>query len=345
MLTRHEVNYQALLDKNVDYDGVFYVGVTTTGVFCRATCPARKPKFAHCQFYATPQQAIDAGFRPCKRCQPLETDAPALIQRLIAAVDAQPDRQWRAEDFQDVYTDASTARRQFKQRFGLTFVEYVRARRMGMAVKQLQAGASVIDAQLAAGYDSGSGFRDACARIIGASPTASADRCILHTHWLETRLGQMIAIGDEQHLLLLEFAQPQRLERMIPWLRRKTGAALVPGSTAPLRNIEAELRAYFAGERRAFSTPIRPIGSPFQMEVWRTLQTIPYGETVTYAELAAHVGQPAAVRAVGSANGANPLAIIVPCHRVIGANGDLTGYGGGLARKRWLLDHEQERLK
>ena len=340
-----EEYYQALLDKNADYDGVFYVGVTTTGVFCRVTCTARKPKFEHCQFYPSTQAALDAGFRPCKRCHPLETETPAFVQQLIDAVDAQPERKWRAADFQPFHTDISTVRRHFKRRFGLTFAEYVRARRMGLAVVQLQAGAAVIDAQIASGYESGSGFRDAFARLIGAPPTGAAARCLLYTHWFETRLGLMLAVGDEEHLLLLEFAHRRRLEREIAWLRRKTGAALVPGSSAPLRHIEAELRAYFAGQLRVFSTPIRQIGSPFQMTVWSALQTIPYGETVTYSAIAAHIAKPTAVRAVGNANGANPLAIIVPCHRVIGADGALTGYGGGLPRKRWLLNHEQENLR
>jgi len=164
--------YQALIDKKTDYEGIFYVGVKTTGIFCRPTCPARKPKFENCEFFETAQQALLASFRPCKRCRPLShpNHVSELVQKLVEAVEENPSKRWKENDFQDLSVDVSTARRQFKKRFGMTFVEYARARRMGLAMKQIREGDSVIDAQLDAGYDSGSGFRDAFSRIMGAAP-------------------------------------------------------------------------------------------------------------------------------------------------------------------------------
>src|SRR3990167_3148474 len=154
--------YRALISKNPKYEGIFYVGVKTTGVFCRPTCPARKPKFSHCEFFKTAKDALLASYRPCKRCQPLSNpnQVSELIQRLVKAIEENPEKRWKDSDFKNLSIDASTARRQFKKRFGMTFVEYARARRLGIAMKQIRGGEKVINAQVSSGYESGSGFRD-----------------------------------------------------------------------------------------------------------------------------------------------------------------------------------------
>jgi AraC family transcriptional regulator of adaptative response/methylated-DNA-[protein]-cysteine methyltransferase len=239
--------YQALLDKKKEYEGVFYVGVKTTGVFCRPTCPARKPKFENCEFYETTQQALLASFRPCLRCRPLSHHnlVSELVQILVKAVEENPEKRWKDKDFQELSVDASTARRQFKKRFGMTFVEYARARRMGIALKQIRAGEAVIDAQLSAGYESSSGFRDAFSRIMGAAPNLLGQGNILRASWLDTQLGPMIAIADEEALYLLEFVDRRGLEREIERLRQKTKSAIIPGYTKSIRSIEAELGQYF----------------------------------------------------------------------------------------------------
>lgn len=335
--------YQALLEKKSEYEGVFYVGVKTTGVFCRPTCPARKPKIENCEFFGTAEEALLASFRPCKRCRPLShpNQVSDLVRLLVDAVEANPEKRWTNRDFQELSVDASTARRQFKKRFGMTFVEYARARRMGLALKQIREGHAVIDAQLTAGYESSSGFRDAFSRIMGAAPTRSGQHRMLRASWLDTRLGPMIGIADEEALYLLEFVDRRGLEREVERLRRRTNAAIIPGCTAPLRSIERELGEYFDGKLEAFKTPLRLLGSPFQQDVWNRLLQIPAGQTSSYGEIAATMGRPTAYRAVAQANGANQLAIVIPCHRVINANGELGGYGGGLSRKQWLLNHER----
>lgn len=336
--------YQALLNKDRHYEGVFYVGVTTTGVFCRPTCPARKPKFEHCEFFTSAQQALLASYRPCKRCRPLSHphDVSPTIQKLVEAVEAQPEKRWTDADFAALSIHASTARRQFQQRFGMTFVAYARARRMGLAMEEIRLGRPVIDAQLSAGYESSSGFRDAFARFMGAAPTALAtDKVrILKAAWIDTPLGPMVAVSDEEALYLLEFVDRRGLEREIERLRYQARAAIIPGVSKPLTSITDELRAYFDGQLISFQTPIHPMGTPFEQRVWEALGTIPLGETRSYAEIARQIGQPTAFRAVARANGANTLALMVPCHRVINTNGELGGYGGGLARKQWLLRHE-----
>ena len=223
----------------------------------------------------------------------------------------------------------------------MTFVEYARARRMGLALKQIREGHAVIDAQLSTGYESSSGFRDAFSRIMGAAPSRSGHHNILKASWIDTRLGPMMAIADEEALYLLEFVDRRGLEREVERLRQRTKSAIIPGHTAPIRSIEQELAAYFDGRLTQFKTPLFLLGSPFQQEVWDRLLRIPPGQTTSYGEIAAAMGRPTAYRAVAQANGANQLAIVIPCHRVINTSGELGGYGGGLSRKQWLLHHEQ----
>lgn len=335
--------YQALIEKNSEYEGIFYVGVKTTGIFCRPTCPARKPKFEHCEFYKTAEEALLASFRPCKRCRPLShpNQVPDLVRTLVDAVEAQPSKRWKNSDFEALSVDASTARRQFKKRFGMTFVEYARARRIGIAMKQIRYGETVIDAQLDAGYESSSGFRDAFSKIMGAAPTHTNQQLnTMKASWLDTPLGPMIAIASETALYLLEFVDRRGLEREVERLRNRTKSAIIPGATNPIASIEKELKTYFDGTLRQFTTPLYLLGSLFQKQVWDALRCIPYGETKSYKKLSTDIGKPSAYRAVANANGANQIAIVIPCHRIIMNHGEMGGYGGGTARKKWLIEHE-----
>jgi len=296
----------------------------------------------NCEFYETAQQALLASFRPCRRCRPLShpNRVSDIVRLLVEAVEQNPEKRWKGRDFRALSIDESTARRQFKKRFGMTFVEYARARRMGLAFNSIRSGEKIIEAQLATGYDSSSGFRDAFSRIMGAPPTQLNDARILKAAWLDTRLGPMVAISDEAGLYLLEFVDRRGLEREVERLRKRKKAAIIPGQTAPIQSIERELTRYFEGTLTEFKTPLHLMGSPFQQSVWEQLRRIPRGETRSYADLALALGKPTAYRAVAQANGANQLALVIPCHRVINSDGGLGGYGGGLARKEWLLNHE-----
>lgn len=149
---------------------------------------------------------------------------------------------------------------------------------------------------------------------------------------VDSPIGELLLLGDGHALHGLYMQDGRKPVRIAPWWER---------SVAPFRDVRAQLRQYFAGERVTFDTPLAMDGTQFERRVWRALQGIPYGETVSYREIARRVGQPSAARAVGLANGRNPIAVVVPCHRVIGANGTLTGYGGGLERKRLLLELEK----
>ena len=335
--------YRAFVRRDPAYEGVFWLGVRTTGIFCRPTCRARTPKRENVEFFGAPADALHAGYRPCMKCRPLDHGRapPPLVQKLLLAVETEPGRRYRDAELAEMGIDPSTARRQFKRYCGMTFQAYHRARRMGLALLDIRKGKTVIDSQLDQGFESGSGFRDAFSRLVGAPPSRAASLGVLHARWLETPLGSMLALADDDGLHLLDFVDRRGLERALAMLQKRRRARALPGEHRYLAQIERELREYFAGTRHVFETPVALTGSPFQTRVWKALQQIPAGVTCSYAQLAARIGQPQAVRAVGRANGDNRLSIIVPCHRVIGSDGALTGYGGGLARKQKLLDHER----
>jgi AraC family transcriptional regulator of adaptative response/methylated-DNA-[protein]-cysteine methyltransferase len=338
-----DILYDALLARDAAYEGFAWVAVKTTGIFCRLTCPARKPKRENTIFYGTIAECLEAGFRPCYRCRPMlkfgETDP--VVTKLLAALEAEPLRRWSEDDVVSLGLDPSTARRAFKRHFGMSFLEIARLRRMGKAAETLKQGASVIDAQLDAGFESDSGFRSAVTRLFGTAPAGIRDKTLLKADWLETPIGPMLAVADQHCLHLLEFAERKALPAEIRKLQACTGSGIVMGRHAPIDQIETELKAYFAGEDLGFSTRLAGHGSPFQRRVWEALRTIPPGAVRTYGSVAAELALPSSTRAIAGANGANQIAIVVPCHRVLGADGSLTGYGGGLWRKRWLLEHER----
>ena len=335
--------YRALERRDPAYDGIFYVAVKTTRIFCRSVCHARTPKRENVEFYARTHDALYAGYRACLRCRPLEARGkPApTVAKLLAAVEADPSGRLRESDLARMGIDPSTARRQFQRYCGMSFHAYHRARRMGMALAGVREGKSMLDLQLDQGFESSSGFREAFAKVFGTAPSLAQNVDCLYAKWFETPLGPMLALANNAGLYLLEFVDRRGLEREVQSLRRRLSQHVVPGEHRHLDRIGEELDAYFSGCALNFTTPLQLRGSLFQRAVWETLRAIPPGETLSYADVAVKIGRPAAVRAVGRANGDNTLTIIVPCHRVIGANGTLTGYGGGLWRKAWLLEHER----
>jgi AraC family transcriptional regulator of adaptative response/methylated-DNA-[protein]-cysteine methyltransferase len=336
--------YRALARRDAAYEGVFFTGVKTTGIFCRPTCRAKKPKPENVEFFPTVSEALHGGYRPCRLCRPMDTTKPVppLVERLRRAVEAAADGRVTDKDLAAMGVEPSTARRQFNAYHGMTFHAYQRARRMGLALRDVQAGRAVIDVQLARGYESTSGFREAFTRIFGAPPRGvQAGECLLAQR-LETPLGTMLALADGQGLRLLEFADRRGLERELVLLRRRLKCAVVPGSNATLEKTRAQLARYFAGESLAFDLPLAPVGSDFQQGVWRELRRIPPGRTRSYAEMARRIGRPQSHRAVARANGSNMLALVIPCHRVIRSDGDLCGYAGGIWRKQRLLEHERK---
>ncbi|MFK4367188.1 AraC family transcriptional regulator of adaptative response/methylated-DNA-[protein]-cysteine methyltransferase [Bacillus sp. RC55] len=274
---------------------------------------------------------------PCKRCQPLNTPSSLSpeVKKLVVAIEDNPQKKWTDKDFNDLSISANTARRQFKKQIGMTFIEYARARRLGMAFNHIRNGKPLIYTQLDSGFESSNGFRDAFTRIMGAVPKRNKQVKLLTAKWIETKLGSMIAIADDTALYLLEFVDRRGLEKEIENMRTKLSAAIIPGTNQILQHLENELQEYFEGTRFSFQTPITD-------EVWRILRGISPGSTISYKDLAIQMGNLKAYRAVARANGANQVSLLIPCHRVINTNGDLGGYGGGIQRKSWLLELEKK---
>jgi len=335
---------RAFLASDASAEGRFLAGVRTTGIFCRPTCKARKPLPDNVVFFADASAALHEGYRPCKLCRPMDAvlPPPPLVSKLREAVERDPAGRLTEKDLLALGIDPSTARRQFRRYHGMTFQAYARARRMGLALREVQQGASVTDAQFARGFESASGFRAAFARIFGLPPREAGRSRVLYGERIATPLGPLLGLADDAGIVVLDFVDRRGLERKLSTLRQRLRCHVVPGAHAHLAAAAEQLGEYFSKRRHSFDLPLTPVGSPFELEAWRYLQTIACGQTRSYAAMAAALGRPGAARAAGRANGMNFISIVIPCHRVIGADGTLTGYGGGLGRKQWLLAHERD---
>jgi AraC family transcriptional regulator of adaptative response/methylated-DNA-[protein]-cysteine methyltransferase len=348
-LPPHAEMDSAFRNRDGGYDGIFYAAVTSTGIFCKPSCPARKPLPENVVFYSSAAEALFAGFRPCERCKPLSSGAdPEWLGRLVEGIEADPKRRIRDAELREEGLDPATVRRHFRSRFGLTFQAYQRARRLAAAFEAIKEGSTIDDAVFDHGYESHSGFREAFHGLFGKAPGESAGKGktgpgeadFIRIAWMDSPLGPIVAGSTDKGICLLEFSDRRMLEYQTKTLSTRIGLVASPGSHPYLETLKAELAEYFQGCRKTFSLPIHEPGTPFQEQVWRALTEIPFGETRSYAQLAEAIGEPTAVRAVARANGFNRVAILVPCHRVIGADGGLGGYGGGMWRKRRLLDIE-----
>ena len=343
-LPDHDTLYAALLARDDRFDGQAYVCVSSTGIFCRLTCPARKPKRGNCTFYPTIGECIEAGFRPCKRCHPLQAAALAdpTIAALLLALDERPDLRWSEAHVEQLGYDLSTVRRSFKRQFGMTFLEMARQRRIREGFETLAVGGKVITAQHDASFDSASAFRAAFARLLGCAPGELRQDRLLRATWIATPLGDMIAVSSRSHLHLLEFVDRKGLPAQLKRLQQASREAIGIGMMPPSEQAASELSDYFAARSGHFRTPLALAGSAFTRQVWDALREIPVGQTRSYGDIARRIGRNTATRAVARANGANQIALMSPCHRGIGADGSLTGYGGGLWRKQRLIEIERQ---
>jgi AraC family transcriptional regulator of adaptative response/methylated-DNA-[protein]-cysteine methyltransferase len=340
--------WEAVKDCDASCDGKFFYGVKTTGIFCRPSCKSKLPKKDNVVFFRTREEAEKAGFRPCKRCRPdlLEYDpALELSKRTKELLDQHfSDRLKLGRDMKEMGVSRKYVTQVFKQRFDITPSEYLIRVRIAAARQLLQDGYDIMDAAGMAGYENLSEFYDHFRRQTGMTPARYrqifADN--ISRGVLDTPIGSLRIIASQDAVLCVE--QTGRDGRdagaranQIPADRILSGDA----SGELVKDCETQLKEYFAGKRRTFDLPLSPEGTDFQKNVWEHLRDIPYGETRTYGELAEMAGNKKASRAVGMANHCNPILILVPCHRVIGANGSLTGYAAGIEAKKFLLTLEK----
>lgn len=335
--------YQASYEKNSDYEGVFWMAVKTTGIFCRPTCTARKPKPENVEFFDNTKDAIQKGYRPCKVCKPLVNpdETPLDIRKLLIELSENPGLKVKDVDLVERGLQPATVKRWFLKYHGMTFHAFQRTFKINSAFKKLQQGENVLDVALENGYESLSGFNDSFKNVFGVSPKNSKMEKIVDLKRIETPLGTMIACANENGICMLEFSDRKALPTELKEISKHFDANIVQGENPHFKTLEKELEEYFEGKLKDFTVPLAPVGTDFQKKVWEILRTIPYGTTRTYQQQADILGNPKAVRAVANANGLNKISIIIPCHRVIGTNGRLTGYSGGIWRKQKLLELEK----
>ena len=334
--------YQALLDKDSQYEGVFIVGVRTTGIFCRPTCTARKPKFENVEFFDSTKEALANGYRACKVCRPMKSfqEAPDWLVPLLKKVEENPDRKWKDYALQELGFSPSRVRRYCKKTHGLTFQAYLRMSRINGAFLKIKEGQTVTRSAFEQGYESLSGFSETFKNLTGFSPGMEGQ--VVTINRIPTPLGPMMIGVTNEGLCLLEFTDRKMLETQLTVLKKRMKTEMVTGKHPMIDRVAEQLDEYFGGKRKIFDIPLVVPGTEFQQRVWDALNKIPYGVTRSYKQQADIVGDVKAVRAVARANGENRISIIIPCHRIIGSDGSIVGYGGGIQRKQWLLKHEFE---
>jgi AraC family transcriptional regulator of adaptative response/methylated-DNA-[protein]-cysteine methyltransferase len=330
--------WRIALAKDRRFDGHFVTGVHSTGIYCRPSCPARAPKRENVRFYASPAEAEAAGMRACKRCAPnaVARDEAAVLAAIdeIKASDGMP----KLDELAGL-TGYSPAhfQRVFTRSTGLSPAAYARALREERARTALTREGSVTEAIYEAGYESPSRFYDNARGKMGMNPSAWADGgrgATIRWAVVDTSLGRMLVAATDKGVCRLSFAEgPEALARRFP------KAELIEGG-ADFEALLAQVVASVETPGDFAHIPLDVKGTAFQEACWKALREIPPGETRTYAEIAAAAGNPKAVRAAGSANARNNVAVLIPCHRVIRTGGDLGGYAYGLDIKRELLKRE-----
>ncbi|MDK8875195.1 bifunctional DNA-binding transcriptional regulator/O6-methylguanine-DNA methyltransferase Ada [Paracoccus sp. SSJ] len=343
--TESDPRWQRVLARDAAADGSFVYAVRTTGVYCRPSCPSRRAKPQNVTLYASPDQAEAAGFRPCRRCNPRGASAAEANAALVAAACRLIEQAETPPTLQALAEAAGLSpfhfHRQFKAVTGLTPRAYAAAHRAGRLRARLAQGASVTGAIYEAGFNSSSRFYEGADGMLGMTPSAwrkggagaeirfALGQCALGAILVaQSRRGICaIALGDDPEALLRDFQD-------------RFPAATLIGGDAEFEALVARIVGFIEAPGIGLDLPLDIRGTAFQQRVWQALRQIPPGTTASYAEIARRIGEPQASRAVAQACAANPIAVAIPCHRVVRSDGALSGYRWGVARKRALLDRE-----
>jgi len=346
---RDDQRWRAVMARDKDADGTFVFAVRTTGIYCRPSCPARRPKRENVELLDSPALAEAAGFRPCKRCRPADGDEGSDITALIAAACRHIERSRSLPSVTELAQTAMMSRAHFQRTFkavtGLTpkgYAEAVRTRRLHA---ELAGAPTVTDAMYASGFSSSGRFYESARDRLGMPPAAyragGLDVTIAFAV-AGTSLGAVLVAGTDAGICAVLLGDdPDLLARDLQ--DRFPRAALGPGDERFHRWVAAVV-GQIERPDAASALPLDVQGTAFQRQVWEALRSVPVGTTTTYAELARRIGRPTAVRAVAQACGANHLAVLVPCHRVVRTDGSLSGYRWGVDRKAELLRREAPSL-
>jgi AraC family transcriptional regulator of adaptative response/methylated-DNA-[protein]-cysteine methyltransferase len=336
--------YEAMVSRDASLRDAFVIGVVTTGIYCRPGCPARAPKRENVRFFATTEEARGAGLRACLRCKPDEarpgSDAVMRACRLIEEAETAPSLDALAEA---VGLSSFHFHRLFRDRTGVTPAAYAAQIRDRRAKAALSGGASVTEAVYDAGFGAPSRFYDAAHARFGMKPSAwkkAGEGEAIRVTVAPCSLGQVLVAATDRGVSSIELGDAAGF--MLDRFRRQFANAEVTTDDEALNGLVHRVIELIDDPKDpGLDLPLDVRGTAFQQKVWQALRTIPAGETRTYGDLARAIGKPGAARAVGAACGANPVCVVVPCHRVVGSNGSLTGYAWGTERKRELLRRER----
>ncbi len=342
-----EDKYRVLGTRNTKFDGTYFTAVKTTGIFCHPSCRARTPKAKNVTFYNTIEEALQNGFRPCKVCKPMEKigETPMYVKNIIAELQQNPHKKISDEQLKLKGIEPHTIRRWFKKNYNITFHSFQRMLRINYAFTTIKNGNSITHAAFESGYESLSGFNECYRSLFGESASKSKNRTVINVLRFSSPIGSLIACATVKGVCFLGFIGQKRLEKQFNEIQKQFNAIILPGKNEHLTDVKKEINEYFERKRKNFTVTLDIFGTDFRKEVWNELLNIPYGKTISYKEQAIAINNRKAVRAVAAANGANKISIIIPCHRVIGSNGSLTGYASGLHKKKWLLNFEKNNSK
>ncbi len=339
-----ETQWQQVMARDARQDGRFVFAVRTTGIYCRPSCPSRRPRRDSVEFFPDPHQAERAGYRACLRCKPTEISAQAqAITRTRQLLDEAEGVLTLAELSKRVGVSPFHLQRLFKRATGLSPREYQSARRMQQVKRGLRKGDDVTTALYDAGFGSPSRLYEKTSQHMGMTPGTyrrGGAGITIEFAIVPSPLGRLLVAATSRGLCAVRFGEnTTELER---GLREEFGAAEIRRDDAALQPFLQPLLASLRGETVPMDLPLDVRATAFQKRVWDALREIPAGETRSYAEVARAIGDPKAVRAVATACASNPVAVVVPCHRVVRSDGELAGYRWGIERKRKLLEQEQK---
>ena len=342
-----EVWWQASVERDERFRNVFVLAVRTTAIYCRPTCPARRPKRENARFFATPEEARRAGFRACKRCKPDEMDstdlAVELARRVCQRIDAHLSEPLTLADLSS-RLDVSPfhLQRTFKRVTGITPNQYLRARRLTALKGGLQEGESVLSSLYGAGFGSSSRVYEQASAALGMTPATfrkGGAGMAIGYEFADCPLGRLLVAATERGVCAVYLGDSD--SELSAILRSEFPKAEIGAGGPEMSSTVEAILAHLEGEQPHLDLPLDVQATAFQRRVWDELRRIPYGEQRTYQQIAEALGRPKSARAVGRACASNPASIVIPCHRAVGSDGKLRGYRWGLDRKRRLLEREQ----
>jgi AraC family transcriptional regulator of adaptative response/methylated-DNA-[protein]-cysteine methyltransferase len=340
-----ETLWRAAESRDTAMVGMFVIAVTSTGIYCRPGCPARMPKRENVRFFADCAEAETAGFRACLRCRPrerFEDNSAALVRRACELLEAD-EQPGLSVICRELGVSTAQLQRMFRRALGVTPGEYAAARRLERLKGGLRNARSVTEALYEAGYGSSSRLYESAADRLGMTPGAyrkGGRGMNIRFTTAPSTYGYLLVAGTDRGLCSVRLADSE--DELGSRLCREYPEATIERDDASLKGWIAEILEFLDGARVRFDMPLDIQGTAFQLRVWQALREIGYGSTKTYGEVAAEIGSPGASRAVGNACGSNPVALVIPCHRVTGSNGALGGYGLGIERKKKLLAQEAQ---